>query len=197
MNIFGLTGNIGCGKSTVAKILASYKNVISIDCDQLAKQCISAKDNWEHINTIAGECVVDTQGINRQRLAEIIFSNPTKKQAIESLIHPLVWNEVERICKAVDTPKVCLVESATLFESGWENRFTAVITVTCSKEEQMLRLEKNRGMSKEDITARVNAQLSQDYKCKRSLYTIDTLCTMEGLQERVRSLYEQLLNHKG
>lgn len=195
MEAYGLTGNIGCGKSTVAKILAKFKGVAVFDCDQISKELMSSGRYIKEINTILQDNVFDITHGNRPdlpKIAKIIFSHPERKMALEKFIHPFVWQEVEQQVNAQDGKKLCVVESAIIFETRNQDRFTDIITVTCNQVEQLRRLRENRKMSEDQIKARIVQQVPSSYKEKNARYVINTDCSPEQLEQRVESLYRQL-----
>lgn len=196
MKPYGLTGNIGCGKSTVAALLASYPDVVVFDSDRIAKEIILSESYRSTIVTIVGGEVVTPLGIDVKRLTGIIFTDPQKKKQLEAFVHPLVWAAIlEDVAKIPE--KIAIVESAILYEVGWEKRFAGMIVAACSKEEQYRRLSTNRNMSDVDIRLRVSSQLPQDAKRDRAQFVIDTDCTMEQLEKKVAVLYQLLKRSKG
>lgn len=195
MRAFGLTGNIGCGKSTVATLLDAYPDTLVIDTDQLAKDIIVRQEHRDSINSTLGEDVfVDTEIFHR--IAEIIFKDAERKRAFDRLVHPLVWAEAESQVKASPN-KICVVESALIFETESQSKFLATITVSCNQKEQMRRLTEDRKMSREKAEARLAMQLPQQVKEDMANMIIRTDCTKIVLAGRVDNLYRILRKWKG
>lgn len=192
MKVFGLTGNMGCGKSTVAIILATLPDAVIFDCDLIAKEIIRTGKYADQIKDILGEGVFLNGKLNLLLVANAIFSDSIKKKAFEELIHPLVWREVEERLESGDPSKIYIIESALIYETDSESRFDAVILAACSKEVQMERLTKNRKMLRSDIEARLKDQIPTQEKQEYAQYIIDTDCTLLELETRVRALYEEL-----
>lgn len=192
MNAYGLTGNIGCGKSTVAKLLATHPDVVVFDCDAIAKAIILSEYHRLEIAQILGVTNIP----DPKTIAKIIFQEPQKKRLLEEYVHPLVWQTVqERVERSHN--KICIVESAIIFETGSEHKFTAIITVTCSYDEQVRRLKEFRSMRDEEIGLRINQQLPSQTKMDRADFVIQTECSMEELHSRVTSLYHELKKKSG
>lgn len=204
MNAYALTGNIGCGKSTVAALLATYPDVTIIDCDEIAKDIIKSGMFMPLINRIVGENVFPGGKADLKRIGEIIFADSQKKAAFEALIHPHVQKAVrERVGSAQSsqvtqgTKKICIVEAAIIYEIGWQSEFVAVIVVSCSKDEQFHRLLENRHMTREQITARMSQQFSTSHKEERAQFVIHTDCDIDELARRASDLYRQVKEYKG
>ncbi len=192
MDPFGLTGNIGCGKSTVSRLLLSHGDVLVLDSDRLAKEVISSNMNHGQINEILGSEVY--AGVPDYKLiAQIIFSAPDRRRMLEEFIHPKVWEEIQRRMHQKPFRPICVVESALIFELGWERKFFATIVATCGEEEQIRRLKENRGMSMEEIMARKRLQLDPDVVKRRADYVVDTECPLQELQKRVDCLHRSLM----
>jgi pantetheine-phosphate adenylyltransferase/dephospho-CoA kinase len=191
MKTFGLTGNIGCGKSTIAKMLAEIPGVKVIDCDALAKEQFSNNTNRDAINRAIGFGAFVGTMPDFRFIADAIFSDADKRNQIENLIHPLVREQL-RIEKEKYTGDLLIIESAILYEKNMEEGLDKVIVVTCDEDEQYRRLKVSRNMTNSEIANRLKLQLSQDEKQKRAQFVINTNCTLEVLRERVMELYVQL-----
>lgn len=192
MKPFGLTGNIGCGKSTVAKFLAEYPDVLIIYTDNVAKEIIAGGSYGAQINALLGTDVFPDGKVDFKLIADIIFSDADKKKRFEELVHPLVWAAVREKVDKDGNDKVCVVESAILYETGSEGRFAAVVVAACDTEEQFRRLRENRKMTNEEIRARLERQLPSSEKESRARFVIHTDCDLGILKNKVAHLYEEL-----
>lgn len=197
MRPFGLTGNMGCGKSTVASLLSKYPDVITLNCDHIAKEIISSGTHKERINAVLGRNVFLGEMADFQAVARIIFEQPQIKREFESLIHPLVWAAVEKRLASIGDDKICIVESAILFETNSAARFAAIIVASCSPREQLRRLQKNRHIGAEQIQTRLDHQLSSSEKERRAQFVIQTDCSIDRLTHRVQTLYCYLKSWTG
>ncbi len=195
MNAFGLTGNIGCGKSTVAELLSKYPGVLVLDTDRIAKEIISSTALRKEINAILGVDVFSGGTANFAAIATVIFKDTEKKREFEALIHPLVWTDVEEkvaVAKTANPKTVCIVESAIIYETASERMFLAVIVAVCNEHEQLRRLKEIRGMSEKTIHARIAQQLPSEEKEDKAKLVINTDYTLEELTRRVHTLYRIL-----
>lgn len=192
MKVIGLTGNMGCGKSTVAKMLALLSGVYVLDSDSIAKAILGDLKNRRTVEKILNRTVFNNEIIQYGEVAKIIFSDKERKHKLEKFIHPLVW---QKICEEINTlplDALCIVESAILFESGWQDRFAKIITVTCKPEEQLRRLKNNRKMKEEEIKKRLDGQMSSSEKEKLSDFVLNTDCPLSELELLVGELYRKL-----
>ena len=197
MKPFGLTGNIGCGKSTVAALLSMYPNMLILDCDRVAKEIVSSNEHRQQIDAILGTNFFPDKKVIFREIAKIIFEEPEKKRLLEALIHPLVWATVDERVTLADDSKMCVVESAIIFETKSENRFAEIIVATCNPHEQFRRLRDDRHMDNVQIQARLDQQLPSSIKEQRAQFVIHTDCSLDQLEDRVSDLYRNLKQQKG
>ena len=196
INAYGLTGNMGCGKSTVAEFLKKHSDVCVMDCDQIAKEILFDIKNRPKIKEIFGKEIIENELVDEKKVAEIIFKNLIKKQKLESFIHPKVWQEVRE--KTENGPKniIYIVESALIFETKMENNFKGIILVICDKDEQFKRIKKRNKWTDEQIKERLKNQLSDKYKNKNVLIKIDTQCLIKELESKVEEVYSFIKTQK-
>jgi len=180
INAYGLTGNMGCGKSTVAKILKKRKNICVLDCDQISKEILFDIKNKSKIEKILGKEVGE---------AEIIFKNPIKKQKLEEFIHPKVWQKVRKEIKNGSKNTIYIVESALIYETKMESIFKGIILVTCSKKEQFKRIKVRNNWTGKQIKERLKTQMSDKNKKKNIFIKIDTNCSMKELESKIEKIY--------
>src|SRR5688572_6938319 len=100
MKLYGLTGNMGCGKSTVASLLSAYPDVMILDCDKVAKEIILSNQYKEKVEAIVGKNLLPTDQPDFRAIAQTVFQDLEKKRLLETLIHPLVWARVEKQVEA-------------------------------------------------------------------------------------------------
>lgn len=179
INAYGLTGNMGCGKSTVAKLLEKRKNICVLDCDQISKEIFFDIKNRPKIEKILGKKVDE---------AEIIFKDPTKKQRIEKFIHPKVWQKVREEIKNGSKNTIFIIESALIYETKMESNFKGIILVTCNKKEQFKRIKERNNWTEKQIKERLKSQMSDKNKKKNVFIKINTNCSMKELKSKVEKI---------
>jgi dephospho-CoA kinase len=160
-----LTGGIGSGKSTVAKIFADLGAGI-IDADAISRATTAA--HGAAIPLIAAQFgatfIGDDGALHRERMRQHIFADPQAKAHLEAIIHPLVGQEVAAQTRALtEAGKACIVfDIPLLVESGhWRRRLQRVLVVDCSAATQIKRVSARNGLSAADIQTIMDAQASR------------------------------------
>ena len=196
---YGLTGNIGCGKSTIANILRANE-VAVYDCDSIARGIVASPEHRQRIVEILGtDAPFAGEAMDRKMVAKIIFSNPEIKDELEKYVHPLMWGEIEWDMQFLPEATIVFVEAAILYETGSASKCEAVLVATCSEGEQIRRLRSARNMSIEGINARINAQIPQSEKEARADMVISTELPLKQLEQEIGELCERLrkVNQQG
>ena len=194
--IFGITGGIGCGKSTIMKLLKQMPGIVTCDADQIAKDIILSGAYDNTISPLLEAVLLPSGSARLKQIADIIFTSPEKMKVFQKFIHPLVWQEIIRVRNTSDNESILIVESAIIYESNWSNLFYRVIVVTCRPEEQRQRLLQNRNMQVADIEARIALQLPLAEKVSRADFVIDTTGSENGLEKSVANLFQYLTNRQ-
>lgn len=161
MLLVGLTGGIGSGKSTFAVLLAERGAQI-IDADVLGHDALMPGERaWKAVVDQFGDEVLSpgSMTIDRKRLAEIVFANEQKRAALNAIVHPEILrrmaDSIERL-RASDS--VVVIDAALIFEAGLADTCDAIVVVLSNRNVRTERLVRTRGMSIDQITARMAAQ---------------------------------------
>ncbi|MFV2064296.1 MAG: dephospho-CoA kinase [Chloroflexota bacterium] len=195
--VIGLTGPIGCGKSSVAGMLADLGGLV-IDADELVRVVTApGEPAAAAVRERFGDAVFHSTGVlDRAVLAKIVFDDPAALAALEAIVHPhvraLVEVAIQRARQAGD-PFVAM-EAIKLIEGGLAKRCDEVWLIECAAADQRSRLE-GRGMAAADIERRVKAQ-GADLAERLALHAdrrIDTSGTLESLRERVEDALAEVL----
>ena len=169
--IIGITGGIGSGKSVAANILNSMGYPV-YNSDDRAKILINKDSSLIlKIKESFGN-VYNTEGLDRQKMANIVFNNPEKLALLNSIVHPAVGHDFDLW---VDKQSSSLVfkEAAILFETGIYKTLDKVILVTCPLPIKIKRVMERDSVSQEDVENRMKNQWSDEQKIKLSDYVID------------------------
>jgi dephospho-CoA kinase len=188
--IIGLTGNIGTGKSEVRKILQCL-GALGIDADLISRQLMEPGGiAFAQVRDHFGNVFITPEGkLDRARLAALVFHDSEKLTELESIIHPLVVNEVEHILNDTKIP-VVVIEAIKLIESGLINQCDALWVTDSPEEIRLARLVLFREMSEDDAHARIQAQPSQEEKIKAANIVIQNTATLDDLLLEVKHAWE-------
>jgi dephospho-CoA kinase len=201
MIIAGVTGTIGTGKSTVVRMFADLGAFV-IDADQLAHDVVKpGKAAWQGIVDYFGRDILnDDQTLNRQKLADIVFSNPEKLKKLDSIVHPEVLKEDQRLVeerRVADPNGLIIKDIPLLLEVGPEVAHLLVekiIVVYASEEVQGKRLIA-RGLAEEDARSRIKSQVPVRDKMKFADFTINNDGTLEETGQQVKAIYDKLMHN--
>jgi len=176
MNLIGLTGGVGMGKSTAADLLRQ-RGVPVVDTDVLAREVVEpGQPALDEIRRLLGDEVIDEQGcLRRDEVARQVFANETLRGQLEAITHPRIR---ERWLAQADQWRReghsrCVVVVPLLFEVKAESEFDTVICVACSAATQRQRLL-GRGWSTEQVEQRIRAQWPVEQKIARAHFVIWT-----------------------
>lgn len=168
-----ITGGIGSGKSTIAKMVQVMGYPVFYT-DPQASYIIEHDNNViDQMCTLFGSDIYQNGKLNRPRLAQIIFNNNKAKEAVNGIVHPAVWERFTAWSNAQTSP-IVFMESAILHECGWAERFDKVICVTAHLETRITRTIERDKSSRENVIARIKNQMSDEEKCKASHFVIHT-----------------------
>lgn len=167
----GITGGIGAGKSFVCKRFAAMGFPV-FDCDKESKLLMNTHQVVRfRLTELLGQECYQNDTLNRAFVAEKIFNNPTLKQQVEAIVHPVVAEQFSQWASEQNAP-IVLVESAILYESGFDKQVDKVIVVDANTETRIERTMKRDACSKEQAEQRINAQMSNQEKIKKADYII-------------------------
>ena len=172
MKLIGITGGIGSGKSTIAKVFMSIGYPV-YNSDTRAKELINS--NEKLINSIKlsfGDDLYNSQGLDRKKMASIVFNNPEKLELLNSIIHPAVGRDFEKWIDSQNTSFI-LKEAAILFETGIYKSLHKIILVSAPQETRIERVIKRDNTNREEVLSRMNNQWSEEKKTELADYVID------------------------
>ena len=195
MIIVVLTGSVGTGKSTVTKFFRQLGAYI-IDWDELAREVTRPHLRaWKEIVEYFGKGILNEDlTINRQKLAEIAFSDKEKVAKLNQIVHPEVFKEDERITneiKSLDPDALIIKDIPLLFELTRPVYVDKVVVVSASEQTQLRRLEE-KGMSREDAQSRIKSQLPLEEKIKSADFVINNDGPLEETKKQVEEIYSLL-----
>lgn len=184
----GLTGGVGCGKSTVALYMAKL-GIPVIDADALAKEAVAKGSGaLQEIEKTFGTSVIAEDGsLDRGRMAQIVFHDEKKRKILNGIIHPYIW---EKTAEALyryqeEGNPVVVLDSPLLLENGGQLRVESVWVVTVPKEEQIRRVMERNHVTREDVLSRMSRQMETKDKIRYADVVIDNSGTPEETYAQV------------
>jgi dephospho-CoA kinase len=195
LKVFGLTGGIGSGKSEVAKRLLE-RGLPLLNADRLAR--LAVVPGSPGLAQIAGhfgsEVVTATGELDRARLAERVFSDPSARRALDAIVHPIVRQlatEQFRTIAERGEPLGCY-EVPLLYEVGLERTLAPIVVVNSPAPLVRARLSARDGFTDAQIEARIAAQMPLAEKVRRADYVIENDGTLAELRERADAVFDAL-----
>jgi len=191
--IVGLTGGIGSGKSTVAKMFKKL-GVPVYNSDKKAKNLMkSSKKLRASIKALLGDDAYDGKKLNKAYIANKIFQDKSLLNKLNGIVHPAVRENFISWAKKQEAPYV-IQEAAIIFENGLHEFYDKIVLVTAPEKVRLKRVLERNGASKADILARMGNQWQDARKIKLSDHVIDNL-VLEDTIFKVKEVHKLLLDH--
>lgn len=193
MTEFAITGGIGSGKTTVAKLLV-LKGATLIDADQIVRDLQKPGQSVYKsiVERFGSDVVTDNQELDRQKIADIVFSNPEQLEALNAIVHPAVGEEMGALRrKFAATNAIVLIDIPLLVTPEGElarKEYKALqgkIVVDCEIETAISRLVTFRGFNEQDATARISKQSTRKQRLEFADYVIDNNGEEENLIDQI------------
>ena len=201
MLTIGLTGGIGSGKSTAAKILAEFGAPI-IDADKVAHTTYApggaAYDAV--IAAFGAEIVAVDRTIDRKKLGAIVFGNPERLNKLTSIVWPATFKSIRAQLdglRASGEKMPVVVEAAILIEASWQPLCDEIWLVRASRPAVIDRIERQRGLKPAETEARIRAQLSDDERAKHASLVIDNDGSLDALREVLKRVWSDAVRRNG
>jgi len=194
MLTIGLTGGIGSGKSTVAKLFEK-KGITVIDADQLARDVtLPNKPALEKIvEKFGSDMLLPNHTLDRSKLRNLIFKDDQKRIWLEQLLHPLIRNELGQQIKAAHSP-YCIVMIPLLIESAPNPLINRILVVDAKKEEQLERAAVRDQQTNSEIYTILSKQATRGQRLKAADDVISNMGTLEDLQGQVDALHKYYMS---
>ncbi len=184
----GLTGGVGCGKSTVSSYLKEL-GIPVIDGDKLAREAVTpGSDAMKKIRDAFGDDVFTAEGtLDRRKMADLVFADEEKRQKLNAIIHPFIWHRTqEELLKAQESgAEVAVLDMPLLLEIGWYLRAESVWVVYVPLEMQIQRVMGRDGFTREEVLSRIGKQMLTANKLNYADVVIDNSGTIEETRAQV------------
>ena len=188
-----LTGGIGSGKSTVAALLAEFGAVV-IEADQVARDVVEPGTLGAAavVARFGSSVVAADRSLDRPALARLVFADPAARADLDAIVHPLVAERSAELMAAAGPGAAVVYDVPLLVETGRQDEFDLVISVTAPVAARLERLAE-RGLSRDQAQARIDAQATDAERAAASWAVIDNDGSREHLAEQVRQLWPRIL----
>lgn len=200
MDVYGLTGGIGSGKSTVASLLEEY-GVPVVSADELSRVVVApGSEGLRQVVAEFGEGVLDDRGeLDRASMASVVFRDPEKRRRLEEILHPRIRERFEQVLDALEKAghEVAIYEVPLLFEKNLQGEMKAVILVTAPEHVRMARVRARDDVTETEVRARMSAQMDEGQKRRRADYVIENDGNLDDLRREVEFLLARFLRVGG
>jgi dephospho-CoA kinase len=193
MKRIGLTGGIGSGKSSVASLLLEHGAIV-IDADAISRELVEpGQPALEALVAEFGPSILTPAGtLSRGELAKLAFSDPEATKRLNAIMHPLIGEESARRIQAAPESAVVVYDMPLLVETNQRDLVDLVVVVDVPEQVQIERAVSLRGLEREDVERRMQAQVSRDERLAIADYVIDNSGSVEELKASVAGLWADL-----
>jgi len=194
--IYGLTGGIAAGKSTVLELFREHDFQV-FDADSVAREVVvPGSIGLQQIVHQFGEAILQADGsLNRKKLGSIVFSDPQQLQILNGITRPLIKTKILKTVTAIkksSSPTISIFEIQLLFEGNYQEYFDGVISLYVNPQIQLQRLMKRNDLTKKVALERIRSQMSMDEKKARADFVIDNSEDLTHLANEFDKLISQL-----
>lgn len=192
----GLTGSIAVGKSFVLEVFREL-GAFTLDADLTAREVVAAETKGLRliVDNFGADVLLPNGELDRVKMGGIVFADESKRQLLNSIVHPLV-HEAQSVwlaAKERENPGgIAIIDAALMIESKGYERFHKLIVVFCDPALQLERLILRNNLSETEALKRINSQMPQEEKKKYADFLIDTSNGFEDTKRRTTEIYERL-----
>ncbi len=194
-HVFGITGSIACGKSTVTKFMRKTGFPI-VDADIIAREVVvPGQPTWGLLRAAFGyEYLLEDDTIDRTKLGQYVFSNPQALRDLNEIMGPAIQAEAARQINVLHEAGYDLVgyDAALIIESGHANKYAPLVVVVAPFETQLARLMSRNSLTEEDARNRISKQLSSEQKALHADFIITTTGTLEELELQTQDTVDNI-----
>ena len=192
--VIGVTGGIGSGKSTICEYFGKLGAYI-LDADKVGHNVLMrGQEAHNEVFNFFGKDILDERGeINRHKLAEIVFADAQKLDALEQITHKYIKQDIAKEIEICEN-SVVVLEAIALCESGSADMCDVIVAVRAPRELRISRIMTRDNLSEEKAMARVNSQKADEYYVQQATFVLNTDKSIEDVREDVRQLWERVVS---
>ncbi|MEG0456579.1 MAG: dephospho-CoA kinase [Oscillospiraceae bacterium] len=193
VNIIGLTGQSGAGKTTICKAFEK-NNFKIINCDKIARKATEKHtEGLIQIINYFGEDVLNSDNtLNRKALSSICFNNKEKLNKLNSILHPIIFNLIKTEISKFENDDYVVLDAPTLFESGADKLCDKIISVICDEKIRFERIMKRDNISNNEIENRFKSQKNEDFFISNSDFIIKNDKNIEYALNQVEKVINEI-----
>jgi len=192
--VIGLTGGIGSGKSSAAKLFAALGACV-IDTDEIAHEL--TQSHGAAIGAIRqnfGEDFITAEGVlNREKMRSLVFSDSASRQKLEAILHPLIHMEAARSAALASSPYVIMVVPLLLETGDYREMVRRILVVDCDEQKQIVRAMARSGLSAHEVRAIMATQITRQQRLQQADDVIANDSNLAHLQQQVEALHQKYL----
>lgn len=192
----GLTGGIGCGKSSAVAIFRTL-GVPIVDADRIAREVVQQGEPalLEVAAVFGAAAITDTGELNRTWLRELIFKEPTARTRLEAILHPIIQQRIEQAMQAAfeSGAAYVLVDIPLLVEQGYQGLFDRIVVVDCLPSQQLERVRARDQAADSQTEQIMQVQASRDLRLQAASDILDNTSSKEVLELQVNQLHKKFL----
>lgn len=199
MDVYGLTGGIGSGKSAAAAIFEEC-GVPVVSADELSRIVVTpGSEGLAAVVAAFGEGVLTPDGeLDRRKLGALVFKDPAQRTRLESILHPRIRDSFQDVLTALEATgqTVVIYEVPLLFENNLEKQMKAVILVCAPDDQRIARVMARDRLTPDEVRVRMAAQMDDQTRRGRAQFVLENDGDLEHLREQVETLLARLLPKK-
>ena len=192
--IIGLTGGIGSGKTTVAKLFSKL-GVESVDVDDIAREVVTPGENClqEIVQAFGRDILTEDGSLDRAGLRQIVFADPALRKKLESITHPAIKARLKQKLASCES-KIVLLVHPLLFETGQNNECKFTIAISVPKQIQIERVMRRDNNSEQQVMRIMDTQLTNQERIERADFILENTSNNADLSVKVLQLHNKLQN---
>jgi len=186
----GLTGGIGCGKSTVTDLFKK-NHVPIVDADEIAHAVVQPyQPALTLLKQSFGEQIITSDGsLDRRRLRELVFNDPVEKKKLENILHPIIYKTMRDQIKNFDFP-YGILSIPLLLETNHQDNVDRVLVIDCPETTQIERVKTRDGLDEKMINSIMKTQCSRSFRLQHADDVLNNNTTLKTLGKRVQKLHD-------